>query len=258
MYRFAEKVLTSKPGKTCIFFSGQAGFIIKSSSGQLLAIDLYLSNCLERTEGHEGFKRLLPRILEPEELVFDVIICTHPHLDHFDVDSVPGLISNNKTKLFCSLNCDKFVREMSLDYYSSNISYVKPGDEYVVGDFSIFFVNCDHGDGAPDAVGVVIKVDDKTIYETGDTCLRVDRINEIPKPIDLLIAPINGAYGNLDEKDCVILSEKLKPKVTIPCHYGMVASHHGDVGKFYEMMTEKKLPFYLMSLGEEVDIEQII
>jgi L-ascorbate 6-phosphate lactonase len=258
MIRLADKVMESKLGKTYLYASGQAGYIIKSASGQLLAIDLYLSNCLERTEGHKGFKRLLPRILEPEELFFDVIICTHPHLDHFDVDSVPGLLNNNKTKLLCSVDCKKYVQELSLDYYISNIKYVKPGDEFLVGDFKISFVNCDHGDLAPDAVGVVVNVDGKIIYETGDTCLRLDRLDEIPQNVDVLIAPINGAYGNLNESDCVILSENLKPKVTIPCHYGMVASHHGDVGKFDEMMTEKNLPFYLMGLGEEGVSDQIL
>ena len=89
MLDFATKVLTT-PGP-CLFAAGQAGYIIKSSSGQLLAIDLYLSNCVERLEGHKGFKRLLPQILDPSTLTFDYIICTHPHLDHFDIDAVPEM-----------------------------------------------------------------------------------------------------------------------------------------------------------------------
>ena len=50
MNDFALKVLTAPAGKTYIFSLGQAGFIIKSKSGQLLAIDLYLSDCVERIE----------------------------------------------------------------------------------------------------------------------------------------------------------------------------------------------------------------
>ena len=123
--------------------------------------------------------------------------------------------------------------------------------DIVIGDFDIRFVNCDHGTGAPDAVGVVVNVDGKTIYEAGDTCLRLDRTDEIPHPLDILIAPINGAYGNLNEKDCSLLASVLKPKITIPCHYGMFASHHGDPGKFYEIMTANNLPFYILQQGEE-------
>ena len=54
MLDFATKVLTETG--TCLFSTGQAGYIVKSRSGQLLAIDLYLSHCVERLEGHKVFK----------------------------------------------------------------------------------------------------------------------------------------------------------------------------------------------------------
>ena len=248
MLNFATKVLTVK-GPT-LFSTGQAGFIVKSSRGQLLAIDLYLSNCVERLEGHKGFKRLLPQILEASELTFDVTICTHPHLDHFDIDAVPEIV-NKGGKLFCSVECEKLIHLLQMEYYNSQISYVKPGDHTTVGDFDITFINCDHGVGAPDAVGVIVKVDGKTIYEVGDSCLRLDTINEIPWPIDILISPINGMYGNMDSNDTAKLAEVMKPSITIPCHYGMFASHGGDLKQFFDVMTEKKLPFIIMRQGEE-------
>lgn len=251
MRDFVTKVLTARAGQTHIFAVGQAGFIIKSADGQLLAIDLYLSECVERLEGNVGFKRLLPKILSPFGLDFDVVICTHPHLDHFDIDAVPQMLANRKTKLFCSVDCEKLVRQMQMEYYRDRITYVQPIETYRIGDFEITFVNCDHGAGAPDAVGVVVKVDGKTLYEAGDTCLRLDRVGEIPQPLDVLIGPINGAYGNLNEEDCAKLADSLHPAVTIPCHYGMFAGHHGDVGKFYDVMTEKGLPFLLMQQGEQ-------
>ena len=86
----------------------------------------------------------------------------------------------------------------------------------------------------------------------GDTAYREDLLeNEELKGVDLLILPINGAFGNLNEAECIALAEKLEPKLTIPCHYGMFASHHGDVGRFYELMSEKKLPFLIMRQGEQ-------
>lgn len=251
MREFVSKVMTARAGQTHIFSVGQAGYIIKSRSGQLLCIDLYLSECVERVEENVGFKRLLPKILSPFDVDFDIVICTHPHLDHFDIDAVPEMLANRKTKLFCSVDCEKLIKQLQLEYYEEQTTYVKPGDSFISGDFDITFVNCDHGTGAPDAVGVVVKVDGKTIYEAGDTCLRLDRVDEIPRPLDVLIAPINGAYGNLNEDDCAKLADALKPDVTIPCHYGMFASHHGDVGKFYDVMTEKNLPFLLMQQGEQ-------
>lgn len=254
MTDFAIKVLTAKTGQTHLFSVGQAGFILKSASGQLLAIDLYLSECVERVEGNAGFKRLLPKILGAEELAFDAVICTHPHLDHFDIDTVPALLYHRNTRLFCSTDCKKLVDALLLHGYDDRIQYISPGDHADCGDFQIDFVNCDHGEGAPDAVGVVVTVDGKRIYEAGDTCLRLDRTDEIPRPLDVLIAPINGAFGNLNEADCASLAEVLQPAVTIPCHYGMFASHHGDVGRFYELMEEKRLPMRLLALGEQMTL----
>lgn len=248
MHDLAMKILGTKG--TTIFSVGQAGFIIKSNSGQLLAIDLYLSECVERLEGNKGFKRLLPKLLDPFDIEFDVVICTHPHWDHFDVDTVPEMLSNGRTKLLCSSGCRELVESLQMEYYKTQIVYVKPLESYDIGDFHVEFANCDHGSSAPDAVGVVVSVDGKTIYETGDTCLRLDTIGEISRPLDVLIAPINGKYGNLDEEECSVLAEHLQPSITIPCHYGMFASHHGDVGRFYDVMTEKKLPFLLMQQGE--------
>lgn len=248
MLDFATKVLIAKG--TNIFSVGQAGFIIKSTSGQLLAIDMYLSNCVERLESNKGFKRLLPQILNATDLTFDVLVCTHPHWDHFDVDVVPEMVSKG-SKLLASVDCEKLVRQTQMEYYDEQITYVKPRDHLIIGDFDITFVNCDHGEGASDAVGVVVKVDGKTIYEVGDSCLRLDRVEEIPTSLDILIAPINGMYGNMDGKDVAKLAEVLTPSITIPCHYGMFASHGGDLKAFYDIMTKKSLPFLLMQQGEQ-------
>lgn len=248
MLDFAAKVLAAKG--PALFSVGQAGFIIKSSGGELLAIDLYLSNCVERLEGHKGFKRLLPQILSSDELKFDVIVCTHPHLDHFDIDSVPEMLSKGG-RLFCSVDCEKLIRQMQMEYYSDSITYVAPGDGFRAGDFDISFVSCDHGKGAPDAVGVIVRVDGKTVYEVGDSCLRLDRTGEIPVPLDVMISPINGMYGNMNADDTASLASALKPGVTVPCHCGMFASHGGDMKRFYDLMNEKKLPALIMCQGEE-------
>ena len=256
MNDFAIKILSAPTGFTHIFYAGQAGFFIKSASGQTLAVDLYLSDCGERFEGHIGFKRLLPKILHPQEVEFDYIIATHPHFDHYDVDSMPLMMSNGHTKLYASVDCSKFVLADALD--EKRITYVKPSESYESGDFTLHFINCDHGKLAPDAVGVVIEVDGRRIMMAGDTCLRLDRKEEYLSQgqIDVMIAPINGAYGNLNEDDCAELSKALKPRLTIPCHYGLFATHKGLPGVFMEQMA-KKCPenqYILMTLGERITI----
>ena len=254
MKDLAIRILNAEPGRTHIFACGQAGFIIKTAEGKLIAIDLYLSDCVERLEKSMSFKRLLPKVLDPGELEFDAVIATHPHWDHFDFDAIPQMMANGRTGLYCSYDCDKLVSRTDLEYFNRNITYIKPGDICDCDGFALQFVNCDHGEGAPDAVGVVIHADGKRIYEAGDTCLRLDRTGEIKTPLDVLIAPINGAYGNMDSDDCARLAEALKPKITIPCHYGMFAGHSGDPGRFLDLMREKDLPVLVMTPGEKLTL----
>lgn len=256
MNDFALKVLTAPTGKTHLFSVGQAGFIIKSACGQLLAIDLYLSDCVERVEGNVGFKRLLPRILSPYDLDFDAVIATHFHRDHFDIDAIPSLMANGHTRLFAAEDCRGSVAQLEMK--ENNITYVKPDMTCACGDFTINFVNCDHGAGAPQAVGAIVHVDDKIIFETGDTCLRLDWVDYFKAhgAPDVLIAPINGAFGNMDEQDCAAFADAVEAKLTVPCHCGMFASHGGNFGKFYEIMTQRypERGFCIMTQGERITL----
>lgn len=255
---FCKTVIEAPLGNTYLFSVGQAGFIIKNKKGKLLGIDLYLSDYSEKDEGNIGFKRLLPKILSPRDIKFDYLIATHPHSDHYDYDSMTDLMINGKTKLFASRNCKVLSVNLGI---SSNAQYVSPGDQYIEDGFIFDFINCDHGIGAPDAVGVIVTVDGFRIMESGDTCLRLDRVAEYLKKgaLDVMIAPINGAYGNLNEIECADLSGALNPRLTIPCHYGMFARHGGSPWQFVEYMN-KTYPdnkYLLMTQGESLAIDKI-
>ena len=249
MLEFVNRVLNADG--PCIFSTGQAGFIIKSKSGQLLGIDLYLSDCVERVEGQKGYKRMLPKILEPGELKFDVIIATHFHRDHYDIDSIPILVSNG-AKLYAAHDCEEDVKKHELGYYDP--TFVSPGDEADYGDFHLRFVDCDHGTGAPLAVGVIVTVDGKNVYEIGDSCLRMDRTEWLKQygPFTAVIGPINGAYGNMNETEFPEFSHALEAEIAIPCHYGMFPSHGGNPGKFYDEMNTRypNDKYVIMTQGE--------
>ena len=241
---------------TELTFAGQAGYILKSVSGQKLGIDLYLSECVEAVEGHCGYHRLQPRIFDPGNLGLDVLIATHFHRDHFDIDSIPLLMSDTHTFLYCAKDCAEDVRALGID--RNRVGFVQPGDRVIHGDFDISFIHCDHGQGAPLAVGALIRVDGKTILEVGDTCLHLDWQSEYLSQgsLDVLIAPINGKYGNLNEADQIQLTSVLHPRLTVPCHFGMFASHGGDPGLWKEML-EDELPhqaYKFFTLGETIAI----
>lgn len=258
MRDLAIEILSAADGRAHLFFLGQAGFVIKSSRGTTLGVDMYLSNCVERLDGHDGFKRLLPVVLGPEDIVFDYVIATHPHYDHFDADAMPLLMGNGHTRLLASVGCEREMQRLLMtdEKTAGRTTYVRAGDVTQLDDIRVEYVFCDHGESAPDAVGLVIEVDGKKIYMAGDTCLRLDKVPEILErgPFDYMMAPINGAFGNLNEAECVQLSRAVRPAVTIPCHYGMFAAHGGNPGVFRELMRREApgQKYLLMRQGERI------
>ena len=75
-----------------ITWLGQAGLFIETC-GLKIIIDPYLSDSVEkinpknyrRTPVDEAFLKIKP----------DVIICTHNHLDHVDIDAIPLMKKEN-------------------------------------------------------------------------------------------------------------------------------------------------------------------
>ena len=251
-----ESIHNASLGKTWLYWLGQAGFVIKSVSGKLLGIDLYLSECVEPVEGHVGYHRLMPLIIDPAELRLNVVIATHFHRDHFDIDAMPQLMANGKTQLFCAYDCKEDVERLCID--PNRTTFVKPGDSVDCAGFHIDFIHSDHGAGAPLEAAPIVTVDGKHILEVGDTSLHLDWKDDYLKTgdLDVLIAPINGAYGNLTEQENVTLTKALKPKLTVPCHFGMFASHGGHPGLWKDLI-EQQLPeqqFKIFTMGEGIEI----
>lgn len=255
---FADTVKGISDHHLHVFFLGQAGFVLRNSKGELLGNDLYLSNACEKNNGHVGFKRLLPRILNAEELSFHYLVCTHQHDDHFDPESIPIMMSNPETLLFCSEGCRELIFKYGIE--ESRVRYQCVGDEVQAGSYHLHFICCDHGNQAPDAFGLVIEVDGVRILEVGDSSFHPEWAKAYTKygEIDLMFAPINGEFGNLTGEECAALAQLVKPKLLVPCHFGMCASHGGDAKAFFEIMKRYPMQDWtFLSLGEELVYKDI-
>lgn len=249
MGNFARNVVAQQvpAGSVGVFFLGQAGFAFKTPGGQLIAIDPYLSNCCER---YFGFKRLMPRILEPGELTFDTLVISHAHYDHFDPDSIPLMMSNGHTQLIGAKDVAQECDRLNL---KQRVTYLSCGETVQAGDVFVTGMPCDHGDLAPDALGLLLEIEGKRIYIMGDTAYRPDLWNnDAIKNVDLLILPINGAFGNLNEQEAANAVSMLSPRLAVPCHYWNFAEHGGDPGKFQKAMQEvaPDAAYILMRQGE--------
>lgn len=234
--KFDYAILKEKiPGsrKIFVYFLGGAGFIFKFDNGKTICIDPYLSDFVERMY---GFKRLFPAPLKAEILSYDMLLLTHEHGDHLDIDIIETLNKNNPSApIIAPENCDPFFKEKKIKYRS-----VKINESTNLANVQILIVDADHGDQSPLAIGYVIIYGDRSIYFTGDTAFNTGIFDGIKKyNIDILIPCINGAFGNMSESDAAELAKMLDAKIAVPSHYGLFEIHGGDTGKFKQEVNDR-------------------
>ena len=221
-------------GQILVYWLCGAGYVFKFSDGQILCVDPYLSDSCERlTDGL--FRRISLAPLTPEELHFDLLLLTHDHGDHLDEDSFDGFLkANSRCRILAAECCAEFLAGKKASH-----EIVKPGDVSTAGEISVETVHADHGEICPTAVGFVIRASGRSIYLTGDTGYTqaiVDQAVAIQPKI--LVACINGAYGNLDEKQAATLAAKCGAKMVIPDHFGLFIPHGGCPRRFSEHLKQ--------------------
>jgi L-ascorbate 6-phosphate lactonase len=237
MENFAQKILSTEvsPGSLVIFWLAQAGFVFKTPAGKIVYTDPYLTDYVQRAlpEYGQGFKRLMPKIILPEEVEADAVVSTHSHQDHLDVDALPVLYRNPRLHFYGSPDC-------RLPYEEAGI----PPDRFTIfhrdetlqlDGFSLTGVYADHGELAPDALGVLFDFDGIKVWQVGDTAYRPDAWQGLfAGGIDIILPPINGAYGNLNSVDAARLVRDSGARIAIPCHFWMFALHYGNPAEFLE------------------------
>ncbi len=240
-------------GSLAIFWLGQAGFVYKTAAGTIIYVDAYLSNCVNRLIGHVlyGFKRIMPTPIEPGEVKADWVVCTHSHPDHFDFDAIPILARNPGISFAGARDCLAEFRKLNLP--AERYTVIEEKKTLDCGDFSLTGVFADHGELAPDALGVMIQAGNIKVWQVGDSAYRPDKWQDIfQRNIDVIIPPINGAYGNLDGVTAAKLAHDSRAKVAIPCHFWMFAEHGGSPAQFLDACKEEApgTEARLMSQGE--------
>jgi L-ascorbate 6-phosphate lactonase len=228
--RLAQRIqqATVAPGEIALFSLAQAGFCFKTPAGRTLWLDPYLTDCVEHAF---GFKRMIPTLVAPAEVAADVCLFTHAHLDHLDLDALPAFIRSTTTHFIAAADCEAALRESGLS--PDRYTIFRMGDHLSRDGFELQAVYCDHGEGTPDAVGAVLTVEGVRVYVAGDTAFTPEPIlATLPLPVDLMIAPINGTFGNLDSRGACALAALVRPKVLVPCHYWMFLEQSGDPAGF--------------------------
>ena len=91
------------------------------------------------------------------------------------------------------------------------------------------------------------------VWQVGDTAYRPDQWQNIfAQSVDIVLPPINGAFGNMNGIEAAKLAAAAHAKVVIPCHFWMFAQHHGDPLEFLDACKEfaPEVRPMLMTQGE--------
>lgn len=221
-------------GSLALYWLCQAGFAFKTSAGQIVYIDPYLSDVVERVV---GFKRMMTTPLQAEEVAADLIICTHEHLDHMDVDALPALAANPRAHFAGPIECMKEFEQQKIA--ADRCHLLEEGKTVTLGGIKVHAVYADHGELAPDALGVILDLDGIRVYHTGDTAYRPEQFQPaIQMGADILLPCINGAYGNMDWREAAQLTQLVSPRVVMPTHFWMFVEQNGDPAKFLQHCAE--------------------
>lgn len=225
---------TVMPGTLGIFWLGQAGFAFKDSRGKVVYVDPYLSDSVERLV---GFKRIMASPMSPEEVAADLVVTTHHHEDHLDIDTVSALAGRPNLVFAGPPTCVDAFRRLGIP--EERIRPLPEGARHEVDGIGLAAVFADHGVYAPDAVGVILDFGGIRVYHMGDTSYHPEKLAEIrPLGIDVLLPPINGRYLNLDAEEAARATGDVRPRVVIPGHFWMFIEHGGDPEGFMRQVKE--------------------
>ena len=196
----------------------------------MVYLDPYLSDAVERLF---GFKRLSLPAIAAEDVRADLVVLTHEHADHLDPDAMPIIARNNPACRFAApAGCEAGLTEAGVDPKSRVI--LEPHRRYDLDGVVIHTAPADHGDLSATALSLVLEFDGIRVLCTGDTAFSPEGM----KPLydlrpDVFVPCINGVFGNMNHVDAAMMTQQVRPRYAIPCHFWTFAEQGaGDPGGF--------------------------
>lgn len=206
------------PGTAVIWWLYQAGIVVKSPGGTVLAIDPYLSDALVELY---NVPRSVPAPLDPAGVELDAVLASHSHPDHLDPGSIAGFASCAATRFIGPPMVADAVVAAGVE--RERTVALRRGDVTRVGDVSIRAVCARHLFAAlptPDAIGFVLEVAGASIYHSGDTEYDSEIVADVDQPSAAFIV-MNGTGGNMNAHEAALLAWRLGAELAIPFHYGL-------------------------------------
>ena len=221
------------------YFSHSA-FQITTNSGKIILIDPFL----------DGYPT---SPVKSNEVKADYIILTHAHGDHIG-DAFN--IAKRCDSLFIAVN--ELANYCASKGFKAHNMHIGGGYNFEFG--RVKFTIAHHGSMTPDGTyagepsGVILSIDGKNLYHTGDTGLFYDMklIGEMT-PIDCMCMPIGDNF-TMGINDAVKAVELANPKLAIPMHYNTFPVIAADPLEFKKKVEQIGKKARVLNFGEEIEL----
>ena len=221
-------------------YFGHSAFQITTEAGKKIIIDPFIDNNPNSP-------------VKAKDLTADYIILSHAHGDH--LGDAFKIADKNKTLFIC---VNELANYCSGKGFKAHNMHIGGGYNFEFG--RIKFTIAHHGSKTPDGeyagepAGIILSIEGKNIYHTGDTGLFYDMklIGEMT-PIDYMLLPIGDNF-TMGITDAVKAVELVNPKAAIPMHYNTFPVIKADPNEFKSLLEKAGMNCRIMNYGEEITL----
>lgn len=194
--------------------------------------------------GHASFRldgsRIIyfdPWKLPKDSKKADLILITHEHFDHYSLDDIK-LISSQNTIIVASGAVSKELEGEKV--VCKEVKPLLPGENIEISGIKVSAVssyNTNKQFHTKDAqkLGFIVDIDGVRIYHAGDTDLIPEMKNY---SCDIALLPVSGTYV-MTADEAANAALMIKPKVAIPMHYGDIVGKDADAKRLQELLKGK-------------------
>ena len=160
----------------------------------------------------------------------DIIFITHDHYDHYSPLDIKKVIKDDTIIVA--------PQDIGEKLSTNNVIGVVPNKNYEVLNIKFktipaYNVNKNFHPKENNWVGYLIIINNITYYIAGDTDITKENQDIV---CDVAFVPIGGVY-TMDYQEAAKLINKIKPRIAVPTHYGLIVGNKDDGIKFSKLLN---------------------